>query len=196
MTLTSPSKSISAFEQEVLSALQLVFGNGIRLRTDALSISGWTMDIELLLDDRGEVIIPPESTTDPMTHLQLARVAYLCYQHGVHPRKVTPDMRRKLAPLLSSLPRKKGSQHQLAHDWMLDGSLPVARKIAIEVDGPAHYMFNCNHPQGTTILKKRQLEAAGWEVIQVGGYCLTRDKFTLCFPLYLSPLCSPFVPSL
>ena len=167
--LTSPANLTSGFEEEVLSALQHIFGNGVRLRKNALSISGWTMDIELLLDDKGKVILPPENTVDPMTYLQLARVAYLCYRHGIHPRKMTPDMEMKLAPLLSSLRRKLSCCRQLAHDWMLDGSLPVARKIAVEADGPFHYMCNCNHPLGTTVLKKRQLEAVGWEVVQVGG---------------------------
>ena len=168
--LTSPANLPSAFEEDVLSTLRLIFGNGVRLRKDALSISGWTMDIELLLDDKGKVISPPENTVNPMTHLQLARVAYLCYRHGIHPRKLTSDVRMKLAPLLSSLPKKLSCCRQLAHDWMLDGSLPVARKIAIEADGPFHYMCNSNHPLGTTVLKKRQLEAVGWEVIQVGGH--------------------------
>ena len=168
--LTSPANPPSTFEEDVLSALQLIFGNGVKLRKDAVSISGWTMDIELLLDDEGKVIAPPENTVNPMTHLQLARVAYLCHQHGVHPRKMTSDMKMKLAPLLSSLPKKLNSCRQLAHDWLLDRSLPVARKIAIEADGPCHYMCNSHHPRGTTVLKKRQLEAVGWEVIQVGGY--------------------------
>ena len=170
--LTSPANLPSGFEEDVFSSLQLIFGNGMRLRKDALSISGWTMDIELLLDDEGKLISPPENTANPMTHLQLARVAYLCYQHGIHPRKMTYvlDVKMKLAPLLSSLPRELSCCRQLAHDWMLDGSLPVARKIAVEADGPSHYMCNSNHPQGKTVLKKRKLETVGWEVIQVGRY--------------------------
>ena len=116
------------FEENVLSALRLTFGNGVRLRKDALSISGWTMDIELLLDDKGKVISPPENTVDPTTHLQLARVAYLCYQHGIHPRKLTSDVRTKLTPLLSSLPKMLNCCRQLAHDWMLDGSFTSSSK--------------------------------------------------------------------
>ena len=101
--LTSRPNMPNVFEENVLSALRLTFGNGVRLRKDALSISGWTMDIELLLDDKGKVISPPENTVDPTTHLQLARVAYLCYQHGIHPRKLTSDVRTKLAPLLQCI---------------------------------------------------------------------------------------------
>ena len=168
--LTSPTNCTSSLEQGVLSALRLIFGNGVRLRKDALSISGWSMDIELLLDDKGKVITPPESAVNPRTHLQLARVAYLCYQHGVHPRKMTSDMRMKLTPLLSSLPQNLSSCRQLAHDWLLDRSLPVARRIAIEADGPCHYVCNSHHFQGRTVLKKRQLQAAGWEVIQVSEH--------------------------
>ena len=193
--LTSPANPPSTFEEEVLSALQLIFGDGVRLRKDALSISGWTMDIELLLDDKGKAISPPENTVNPMTYLQRARVAYLCYRHGIHHRKMTSDMEMKLAPLLSSLPRKPSCCRQLAHDWMLDESLPVARKIAVEADGPFHYMCNINHPQGTKVLKKRQLEAVGWEVIQVGGsHFNVIYKFTFlsspssAFPLFTDPL--------
>ena len=166
MILTSPTNPVSSFDKEVVSALRVIFGNGIRLRKNALSISGWTMDIELLLDNEGKVIVPPESTVDHTTdmYLHLARVAYLSCQNGVHPQK----MKLGGDPLLSSLPSNLVCCRQL-----LDESLPVVRRIAIEADGPHHYMRNNNrHPRGKTVLKKRQLETVGWEVIQVGGHHL------------------------
>ena len=47
------------------------------------------MDIELLLDDKGKVITPPENIVDSMANLELARVTYICYRHGIHPRGST-----------------------------------------------------------------------------------------------------------
>lgn len=59
----------------------------------------------------------------------------------------------------------------LASDWetILNRSpnKPVARRIAIEADGPRHFATNCRHPLGHTVLKHRQLEALGWEVVSV-----------------------------
>ncbi len=59
----------------------------------------------------------------------------------------------------------------LASDWekVLHRSpdKPIARRIAIEADGPRHFAVNCRHPLGHTVLKHRQLKALGWEVISV-----------------------------
>ena len=68
----------------------------------------------------------------------------------------------------------------LASDWAeltSSPSLPVARKIAVEMDGPIHFAVNCRHLTGNTLLKRRQLTALGWEVISVShGVLLLSHK--------------------
>ena len=49
-----------------------------------------------------------------------------------------------------------------------------ASRLAIEVDGPSHYQFRIGGsdrvPNGTTLLKRRLLAAAGWRVVSVPFY--------------------------
>ena len=39
--------------------------------------------------------------------------------------------------------------------------------IAIEVDGPSHFLYKSVRPTGSTIIKRRQLQRAGWRLIPV-----------------------------
>ena len=58
----------------------------------------------------------------------------------------------------------------LASDWAgltQSPSQPMARRIAVEMDGPMHFAVNSRHLTGSTVLKRRQLTAMGWEVISV-----------------------------
>ena len=44
-------------------------------------------------------------------------------------------------------------------------SLLDGREVAVEVDGPAHFFGQV--PTGATVLKRRQLRAAGWALLPV-----------------------------
>jgi len=44
---------------------------------------------------------------------------------------------------------------------------PAGPRVAIEVDGPYHFMVNANHPTGATILRRRLLTMLGWTVVSV-----------------------------
>lgn len=58
----------------------------------------------------------------------------------------------------------------LASDWadLVGGPAEhIARKVAIEVDGPWHYATNCPHTLGKTLLKHRVLKSQGWTVLSV-----------------------------
>jgi hypothetical protein len=46
-------------------------------------------------------------------------------------------------------------------DVLVDG------KIAIEVDGPSHFLFDCRTPKGATVLKRRHLQLLGYKVVSV-----------------------------
>jgi hypothetical protein len=50
------------------------------------------------------------------------------------------------------------------HD--IDILLPESR-IALEVDGPAHFLRNTGHPMGHTIMKQRILELLGYRVVSI-----------------------------
>ena len=56
--------------------------------------------------------------------------------------------------------------------YSLDLSLRSYR-VAVEVDGPSHFV-RCREgkcvPNGPTLLKQRQLKAAGWRVVSVPFY--------------------------
>lgn len=43
----------------------------------------------------------------------------------------------------------------------------AGRPVAIEVDGPIHYLGTSKLPRGATVLKRRQLEAFGWRVVSL-----------------------------
>ena len=45
--------------------------------------------------------------------------------------------------------------------------VPKSGKLAIYVDGPAHYLRNSRQPNGTTLLRNRLLAAYGWRVLSV-----------------------------
>ncbi|KAI5065358.1 hypothetical protein GOP47_0020053 [Adiantum capillus-veneris] len=51
-------------------------------------------------------------------------------------------------------------------DYSLDFALPE-KKIAIEIDGPSHFIRNNGLPLGHTILKRRLLSEAGWRVLPI-----------------------------
>ena len=39
--------------------------------------------------------------------------------------------------------------------------------VGIEVDGPTHFLYRSRRPSGSTILKRRQLQRAGWRLVAV-----------------------------
>jgi len=56
--------------------------------------------------------------------------------------------------------------------YSIDIALPASR-VAIEVDGPSHFVSRCrgeHAPNGATLLKQRLLKAAGWCVVSVPYY--------------------------
>ena len=52
--------------------------------------------------------------------------------------------------------------------YSLDVVVQVADcEVAIEVDGPSHFVGRSHTPTGATMLKRRQLRAAGWRLLPV-----------------------------
>ena len=50
---------------------------------------------------------------------------------------------------------------------LLDAANDPNSKLAMYVDGPAHFVRNTHEPNGSTMLRNRLLEAYGWRVITV-----------------------------
>lgn len=82
------------------------------------------------------------------------------------------DTSRLQADVGDHLEQPYASEHILPQGYSLDWARPE-EKIAIEVDGPWHFMrmHTGEHvPTGATILKLRQLRALGWLVVSVPYY--------------------------
>ena len=84
-----------------------------------------------------------------------------------------PDETRSDSPLGSACRIERGNGIHLASDWgryfVKSHHMPcVARRVAFELNGPLHYAVNVpGHIKGKDVVKKRQLEALGWEVVHV-----------------------------
>ena len=120
-----------------------------------------------------------QSTIGLKSLLASLKTAEVNYPHnGIHSDTTNADSGDNLAAVLHSYPRTVHVRMfvNLASDWQdiiqSPISEPVARRIAIEADGPQHYAINCRHVLGHTVLKRRQLEALGWEVTPVSTYCV------------------------
>lgn len=50
--------------------------------------------------------------------------------------------------------------------------------VAIEVDGPSHFLHRSQRPNGATHLKRRQLRQSGWRLVSVPYWCWSRSAAT------------------
>ncbi len=65
-----------------------------------------------------------------------------------------------------------------ANEYLTEGGLfsvdiailGSSKKVAIEVDGPAHFTSNTLEPMGPSLLRLRLLRALGWHVVSVPFY--------------------------
>ena len=54
------------------------------------------------------------------------------------------------------------------HGYSLDAVVSFQGcEVAVEVDGPSHFVGRTHAPVGSTVLKRRQLRAAGWPLLAV-----------------------------
>lgn len=57
-------------------------------------------------------------------------------------------------------------RHEVEAEHDIDILLPDLG-VALEVDGPAHFLRNTGHPMGHTIMKRRLLQLMGYNVISI-----------------------------
>lgn len=99
----------------------------------------------------------------------------------------------KLQELLQKFYKESNdsSSLNLASDWadLVGGpEMGVAKRVAIEADGPWHYAANCPHTLGKTLLKRRVLRAQGWTVVSVGLQHVTCPLFVMLSLYTTDPL--------
>ena len=180
----------SPFSQNVARALKVALGGTYFYNTEALSLSGYNLDFEILFDDQHRPIAIPFQWKYRKYDILLNSIGF-GGRRGK--RKLTTEVLESLKEAernahTATLPSSRIHEFNidprqtpvhLASDWGLKFSVPdapVAKKVAVEVDGPVHFASNCNHVMGSTILKQRQLKALGWEVVSVSSlrlnYCI------------------------
>eukprot|EP00731_Ephydatia_muelleri_P024015 Em0016g286a len=168
----------SVFQRNVWRALEGLGGGRQYYLPEALTRSGYIVDAELLLaPDNKPVLIPRHwyfRTIGYVRDVLLGR-----RESGVQSeQQLAPtseergeeeESTKNLSEILSSMEVTRRRKYiNLASDWHGTGHCAhVARRVAVEADGPEHFAMNCNHPLGRTVLKHRQLKAMGWDVISV-----------------------------
>ncbi|EOD25641.1 hypothetical protein EMIHUDRAFT_237418 [Emiliania huxleyi CCMP1516] len=84
------------------------------------------------------------------------------------------EFQRSVAVALAAVQHGFEEEHlEPRTGYSIDLALPSSR-VAVEVDGPSHFLLpdgrGVRKPNGSTLLKRRLLAAAGWRVISVPFY--------------------------
>lgn len=162
---------ISSFQTQVRRSLQSALRQEQpSLKHIALCTNAYAINLEVLLDKNNQPLIPTWTNYKELQNSPDVRL------HGMF----SDHTRSELFSSLSALPESGSKMRRrvnFASDWGWKWSEMVARRIAVEIDGPSQFSVNGNHPLGKSVLKKRQLRALGWEVIQVCvrvivGFCI------------------------
>lgn len=181
----------SVFGSNVHRAIRTALGGSTLVQSDAISLSGYIMDFEVLLDERGNPIEYPIRWKYRTLEI-LASSLGLDSKSNVKSGRletVSDDLVRTMkaseqnqnndnaeVSIPMATPRYEFKvPFNLASDWGRKFCNPPrqpARKLVIEGDGIYHFARNDrNHALGNTVLKKRHLEALGWEMITVSSEC-------------------------
>ena len=77
-------------------------------------------------------------------------------------------LQRQVIAALKALGHEPREEVRTPQGYSLDGVVCISgREVAIEVDGPSHFVGRTHAPTGATALKRRQLRAAGWALVPV-----------------------------
>lgn len=153
----------------IVNALVQVTGNTSYFTLEALTTTLYSIDIEVILDSSNNPIPIPEQWLSWQNLRCLLNSSILKSNNP----QLHSLLHAKTVDIRSN--RLKSSESQplnLASDWaaLVGGPTEhIARKVALEVDGPWHYATNCPHTLGKTLLKHRVLKSQGWTVFSVSN---------------------------
>ncbi|XP_011406002.1 PREDICTED: uncharacterized protein LOC105313907 [Amphimedon queenslandica] len=167
MLITKHAIFRSRFERNITETLEkLLHFKKVDSSKDKLFIpeahmpNGYTVDAEILLDENDDPIPPGNK------HFKWSLAAWkkLCMEDVPVPWK-------RLSKIFKDTKNKGEGLYNISSGWVDGGRVAAAkRRIIIEIDGPLHFAANGNHKLGRSVIKRRQLEAFGWEFIQVPYY--------------------------
>lgn len=180
-------KAYSKFGSNFNHALKALAGSGC-FRSEPLSLSGYNFDFEVLfgIDGKPISVFPKhvmlssalksfgvggeDAEAPPYCSSDTSKVPLLLESLRLSEQAVSIEER---APLESMNYVTKAACVRVASDWaqrfVSPADMPhITRRVVFEVNGPVHYASNIRrHLRGNDVVKKRQLEALGWEVIHV-----------------------------
>lgn len=179
------SRGRSTFGMKVHTAIKSTLGGSAFAQFDALSLSGYILDFEVLVDkDNAPVPIPllwkrrASQTLAASIGEESARRRKL--RDNYSPEDLVKAMRdvegtEREGDVSGFEDPSLGSSLDaglvnLASDWgtkFAKPPVPVARRLVVEANGPSHYAQNCDHPLGNTVLKTKHLQHLGWDVVNV-----------------------------
>lgn len=93
---------------------------------------------------------------------ELARAMEAAWAASKEREKRTTNRQAAVAKVLETL----RVRHEVEAEHDIDILLPE-HGVALEVDGPAHFLRNTGHPMGHTIMKRRLLELLGYRVVSI-----------------------------
>ena len=174
----------SVFGSNLHRAIRTALEGAKCIQNDALSLSGYCFDFEILLGKDGVPIqIPWEWKYRSIKLLGASLGVKREERKGklkiAIPESLVESMKRAEESCndirsngdsvpLHTLEYK--SSVNIASDWgcrFASLPRPSARKILIEGDGIHHYAQNCDHSLGHTVLKRRHIQCLGWELVTV-----------------------------
>ena len=153
----------------VVNALLKITKSHSTFTVEALTTTLYSIDIELILDAKSNTIAIPDHWKSWKNAQSLLQHSHFCEKTTV---ELEPPSKRTCtqSPSRSSSSVSSNQALCLASDWAEVVGGPgetLARRVAVEIDGPWHYAANCPHTLGKTLLKHRVLRCLGWRVISV-----------------------------
>lgn len=140
---------------------------------EALTTTLYSIDIELILDAETNPIAIPEHWKS-WKNLHSLSNSHLLTKTNPKLKSLLQESCNQLLPENGCVSRTSNQTFNLASDWagLVGGPvIPIAFRVAVEVDGPWHYAANCPHTLGKTLLKHRILRCLGWNVLSVSIKC-------------------------
>ena len=78
------------------------------------------------------------------------------------------DLQMQVTKTLRALGMEPREEHRTPSGYTIDAVVTHERlEVAIEVDGPSHFLGRSRTPTGATTIKRRQLRAEGWTLLPV-----------------------------